>query len=56
MLQLDQQQAQLITLEEVARWAMARGHAPQQPMPNFLPHLYLEALLAERPERVTVVH
>ncbi len=47
-------QSQLITLEEQARWAMARGHVGQGPVPNFLPHLYLDALLAVRPERVTV--
>lgn len=47
-------QSQLITLEEEARWAMARGHVEQGPVPNFLPHLYLDALLAVRPERVTV--
>jgi NitT/TauT family transport system substrate-binding protein len=47
-------QSQLITLEEEARWAMARGYVEQGPVPNFLPHLYLDALLAVRPERVTV--
>ena len=52
---VEQQQAQLITLEDVATWAMARGYAPAQPMPNFLSHLSLEALLAVGPERVTVV-
>jgi ABC-type nitrate/sulfonate/bicarbonate transport system substrate-binding protein len=52
---VEQQQAQLITLEDVATWAMARGYAPTQPMPNFLSHLSLDALLAVGPERVTVV-
>lgn len=47
--------SQLITLEDEARWAMARGYVEQGPVPNFLPHLYLDALLAVRPERVTVV-
>jgi NitT/TauT family transport system substrate-binding protein len=50
------QQSQLITLEDEARWAMSRGHAPKGPTPNFLPRLYLDALLAVRPDRVTVVH
>ena len=50
------QQSELITLEDEARWAMARGYAPKGPVPNFLPHLYLDALLAVQPERVTVLH
>jgi len=49
-------QSHLITLEDEARWAMARGYAAKGPVPNFLPHLYLDALLAVRPERVTVLH
>ena len=52
---VDLLQSQLITLEDEARWAMARGYAPTGPVPNFLPHLYLDALLAVKPERVTVV-
>lgn len=48
-------QSQLITLEDEARWAMARGYAPKGPVPNFLPHLYLDALLAVEPQRVTVL-
>lgn len=52
---VEQQQAQLVTLEDVATWAMARGYAPAQPMPNFLAHLSLDALLALDPARVTVV-
>lgn len=50
------QQSELITLEDEARWAMARGYAAKGPVPNFLPHLYLDALLAVQPERVTVLH
>ncbi len=49
------EQSQLITLEEEARWAMARGYAAKGPVPNFLPHLYMDALLAVQPERVTVL-
>jgi NitT/TauT family transport system substrate-binding protein len=48
-------QSHLILLEDEARWAMASGHAPAGPMPNFLPHLYLDALLAARPDRVSVI-
>ncbi len=54
-LAVDMQQSQLITLEDEARWAIARGHAPPGPLPNFLPHLSLDALLAVLPERVSVV-
>lgn len=49
-------QSQLVTLEEEAHWAVARGYAPPGPAPNFLPHLYLDGLLKVRSERVTVVH
>lgn len=49
-------QSQLITLEEQARWAIARGHSQIGSVPNFLSHLYLDALLAEEPDRITVVH
>ncbi len=51
---VDLRQSHLITLEEEAHWAMARGHVAKGPVPNFLPHLHLDALLAVRPERVTV--
>jgi NitT/TauT family transport system substrate-binding protein len=49
-------QSHLITLEEQARWAIARGHSQIGSVPNFTSHLYLDALLAEEPDRVTVVH
>jgi len=54
-LEVEQQQAQLVTLEDVATWAMSRGYASRQPMPNFVSHLALDTLLAVGPERVTVV-
>lgn len=53
---VDLRQSQLVTLEDQARWAVARGYAKPQPVPNFLPHIYLAALLSVSPERVTVVH
>lgn len=53
---VDLLQSQLITLEDEARWAMARGYAPLGDVPNFLPSLYLDALNAVDPDRVTVVH
>jgi len=54
-LEVDQQQAQLVTLEDVATWAMTRQYAPSQPMPNFVSHLELDTMLAVSPDRVTVV-
>jgi NitT/TauT family transport system substrate-binding protein len=55
-LKVDLRQSQLVTLEDEARWAMARGYADKGPVPNFLPHMHLDALLAVQPDRVTVVH
>ena len=52
---IDLRQSHLATLEDQARWAMARGYAAQGPVPNFLPHLYTDALLAVQPERMTVL-
>ena len=54
-LKVDLLQSQLITLEDEARWAMARGYVPAGPVPNFLPNLYLDALVAVDSARVTVV-
>jgi len=48
-------QSLLTTMEEEARWAVARGYVEKGLTPNFLPNLYLDALLAVRPERVTVI-
>jgi NitT/TauT family transport system substrate-binding protein len=48
-------QSLLTTMEEEAHWAVARGYVEKGPTPNFLPNLYLDALLAVRPERVTVI-
>jgi ABC-type nitrate/sulfonate/bicarbonate transport system substrate-binding protein len=49
-------QSQLVTLEDEARWAMTRGYIAPREVPNFISHLYLDALLGEQPDRVTVVH
>ncbi|WP_457329759.1 ABC transporter substrate-binding protein [Rhizobacter sp. P5_C2] len=49
-------QSQLVTMEDEADWAVAGRPAASAPTPNFLPHLYLDALLDERPDRVTVAH
>ena len=55
-LRVDLLQHQLVTLEDEARWVMARGYAKDGPIPNFLSNMSLDALSAVRPERVTVVH
>lgn len=55
-LRVDFRQSHLTGLEDEARWAMARGLAPAGPVPNFLPTLHLDALLAVDPSRVTVLH
>lgn len=49
-------QSQLVTLEDEADWSTAGSAAASAPTPNFLPHLYLDALLQEQPDRVTVAH
>ncbi|ARN19846.1 ABC transporter substrate-binding protein [Piscinibacter gummiphilus] len=54
-LRVDLRQSQLVTLEDESRWAMARGHAPAGPLPDFLRQLHLDTLLAVAPDRVTVV-
>jgi len=54
--QVDLRQSQLITLEDEAEWATARGYSRSAAVPDFLPHLDLDPILAVRPDRVTVVH
>jgi NitT/TauT family transport system substrate-binding protein len=49
-------QSQLIGLEEEATWAMESGYRPKGPMPDFLPGLYIDGLLAADPARVTIVN
>ncbi len=49
-------QSQLVTLEDEARWVIAGGYVAKGTVPNFLPYLYMDALLAVDPERVTVLH
>lgn len=49
-------QAQVVALEEQARWALAQGLVSPQPLPNFLRHLAPEALLLEAAPDVTLVH
>jgi NitT/TauT family transport system substrate-binding protein len=53
---VDLLQSQLVTMEDQARWAASRSYAPEARMPDFLQRMQLDALVAVRPERVTVVH
>ena len=57
LFKIDLTQSMLVTLEEESRWAVARGYAKSPAAPlNFLPNLHLDAMLAVRPDRVSVVH
>lgn len=49
------EQAQLITLEDQARWALKEGLVESQPVPNFLRHIDLTSLSAVAPDAVTLV-
>ena len=53
---VDLRQSQLVTWEDEARWAQARGHVDPGPMPNFLRYADMDALKASRADRVTIVH
>ena len=53
---IDLRQSLLLTLEDQVRWAMARGYVARGALPNLLPYFTLDALLAERPERISLVH
>jgi ABC-type nitrate/sulfonate/bicarbonate transport system substrate-binding protein len=48
-------QSQLVTLEDQARWAMARGYVDKGPVPNLVPNLYMAALAVVQPQRMSVV-
>lgn len=54
-IRVDLRQSQLVTLEDEARWAMARGHAPVGPLPDFMSRLHVDTLLGVAPDRVTIV-
>ena len=57
LFKVDLTQSMLVTLEEESRWAVERGYvAAPLTTPNFLPNLHLDAMLAVRPDRVSVVH
>ena len=43
-------------MDDEARWAMRHNPSPGLKMPNFLKHIYLDALKKVRPEAVTIIH
>ena len=53
--QISLDQGQLISLEDQARWALKQDLVPQQPVPNFLRHMDLTALVDIAPDHVTLV-
>lgn len=53
--QLRLEQSLLGSLEDESRWAMRSKLTDASAMPNFLDHLYLDALLQVQPARVSVI-
>lgn len=49
-------QGLLLALEDETRWAMVNKLSDQTAMPNYLDHIYLDALEAVAPAAVTVIH
>jgi NitT/TauT family transport system substrate-binding protein len=48
-------QSLLVTLENLARWAVRRKLTGRMEVPNFLDHIYLDGLKSVKPEAVTVI-
>jgi len=48
-------QSLVVLMEEEARWAIHAGLVPKQQMPNFLPSLAAEPLLAVSPGAVGLI-
>jgi NitT/TauT family transport system substrate-binding protein len=46
----------LLTLENQSRWAIKSGLTPAAAVPNYLRQIYLDGLLAVKPEAVTILH
>jgi len=49
-------QSLLLTLEDETRWAIKNKLTDRTDLPNYLHHVYLDALEAVTPEAVTVIH
>jgi len=45
----------LMSLEDVARWAIKQGLTTQKEVPNYLDFIYMDALDEVRPEAVTII-
>lgn len=46
----------LMSLEDVARWAIRSKHTDAKTVPNFLNYIYFEGLKAVQPDAVTIIH
>ena len=49
-------QGLLVMMEDEARWAIRNQIVASQAIPNFLPNIHLDGLLAVKPRSVTVIH
>ena len=49
-------QSLLLTLEDETRWAIKNKLTGRTNIPNYLYHIYLDALHAVTPEAVTIIH
>ena len=48
-------QGVLTMLEDQARWVIANRYTQAAELPNFLDTVYLDAMLAVRPESVSII-
>lgn len=46
----------ILTLENQSRWAIKNRLTPATAVPNYLEYIYLDGLLAVKPEAVTILH
>ncbi len=49
-------QSLLVTMEDQARWAIQNNLTDATEVPNYLDHIYIDALLEVRPEVVGIIH
>ena len=50
------EQSMLLTMEDEARWILARQLDPQRRLPNFLEAIHFDALKSVKPEAVNIIH
>ena len=53
--QISLDNSMLVTLENEARWAMENKFVDRRTMPNYLDYYYLDAMMAVKPEAVSIV-